>query len=120
MNTLCNRLLLAAFLSEQHRIGEKDVQAIARELRDEIDPDAGIAPLPTALGAESRSYDADQQRGVPQAHRSPRGADRPARPHGGAAIELLHRLFHPERSQKPGSPGGADGAHPRLRSPIAS
>jgi len=106
MNTLCNRLLLAAFLSEQHRIGEKDVQAIARELRDEIDPDAGIAPLPTALGAESRSTtpisNAAFHKHMDHLEERIDRLDRTV----AAAIELLHRLFHPERSQKPGSPGG--------------
>ena len=40
INTLCNRLLLAAFLAEQHVLETADVQAIAHEIRDELGPDA--------------------------------------------------------------------------------
>ncbi len=40
INTLCNRLLLAAFLAERHVLETADVQAIAHEIREELGPDA--------------------------------------------------------------------------------
>lgn len=47
INTLCDRLLLAAFLAERHRIGEADVQEVIRELKDEFAaPGAAAAGRP--------------------------------------------------------------------------
>ena len=46
INTLCDRTLLAAFLSEQHRVSAAEVDEAAAELRDEIGlqgPNAGQA-----------------------------------------------------------------------------
>ncbi len=54
INTLCNRLLLAAYLGEQHTIRQHDVQAIAREIREELGPDAALAPVSVVGGAESQ------------------------------------------------------------------
>ncbi|MCB1916022.1 MAG: XrtA-associated ATPase [Rhodocyclaceae bacterium] len=44
INTLCDRILLAAFLSEKTRIGEEDVEAVLEELREEQAP-AADAPV---------------------------------------------------------------------------
>src|SRR5207253_10239315 len=44
INTLCNRLMLAGFLGEKHVLEPSDVQAIAREIRDEMGPDAALGP----------------------------------------------------------------------------
>ena len=38
INTICNRLLLAGYLQEKHAFGTDDVQAIAREIREELGP----------------------------------------------------------------------------------
>src|SRR3989441_4193115 len=46
INTLCNRLLLAGYLGEKHRLTATDVQAIAREIREELGPDATLGPAP--------------------------------------------------------------------------
>ena len=43
INSLCNRLLLAGCLGEKHTLGVADVEAIVREIRDELGP-AGTAP----------------------------------------------------------------------------
>ncbi len=45
INTLCNRLLLAAFLAERHVLETADVQAIAHEIRDELGPDAALSAI---------------------------------------------------------------------------
>ena len=42
INTLCNRLLLAGFLGEKHAFGVADVQAIAREISEELGPEATL------------------------------------------------------------------------------
>ena len=46
INTLCNRLLLAGYLAEKHSFGAVDVEAIAREMRDEMGADAALASAP--------------------------------------------------------------------------
>src|SRR5437660_11516114 len=46
INTLCNRLMLAGFLGEKHALEPSDVQSIAREIRDEMGPDATLGPAP--------------------------------------------------------------------------
>ena len=55
INTLCDRLLLAAFLGEQHMIQPRDVQDVAAELTDEL----GMANVPEAtrerLSAEAKA-----------------------------------------------------------------
>src|SRR6478735_3440679 len=45
INTLCNRLMLAAFLAERHVLETADVQAIAHEIRDELGPDAALSTM---------------------------------------------------------------------------
>jgi general secretion pathway protein A len=46
INTLCNRLLLAGFLGEKHRLTATDVQAIAREIHAELGHDAALSLAP--------------------------------------------------------------------------
>src|SRR5262245_18872286 len=45
INTLCNRLLLSAFLAERHALATSDVDAIAREIREEIGPDTSLSSM---------------------------------------------------------------------------
>ena len=49
INTLCNRLLLAGFLGEKHAFGSADVQAIAREIHEELGPEAKLAAVPRTV-----------------------------------------------------------------------
>ncbi|NMG75985.1 XrtA/PEP-CTERM system-associated ATPase [Aromatoleum diolicum] len=64
INTLCDRLMLAAFLADRHTIGEADVQEVVAELKEEFATPAtrasgvkagangsGHAPAGLALGA---------------------------------------------------------------------
>lgn len=51
INTLCDRLLLAAFIGEQHAVREADVQAVVSELREEFVAGERASPgQPTAVG----------------------------------------------------------------------
>jgi len=45
INTVCNRLLLAGYLAEKHKIGRADAEAVAGEIGDEVGAD------PPATGA---------------------------------------------------------------------
>ena len=108
INTLCNRLLLAAFLGEQHAIGGGDVDQIAREIGEEIGGgDFGGVPAADsgasrALAATGRGTLAD-----PRLHRLfehvDERIDRLERTVA-AAVDLLHRLLHPDKAPPPGKP----------------
>lgn len=60
INTLCDRLLLAAYLGDKHVIGEADVQDVVAELREEFAPPASAPagsngsarPTPLVAAAE--------------------------------------------------------------------
>src|SRR4029079_4002696 len=54
INTLCNRLLLAGVLGEKHAFGVPDVEAIVREIDEELGSEATLATLPLA-GSELES-----------------------------------------------------------------
>ncbi len=45
INAICNRLLLAGFLSGQHRFSGSEVAAVAAEITGEIGPQAVVTPL---------------------------------------------------------------------------
>ena len=115
INTLCNRLLLAGFLGEKHHLTTMDVQAIAREIHDELGPDVTLAPIgdqtPTHEQTPNGGGDGDKA-----LERS--GDDATWRMHFryieeqidrldktvGAAVNLLHGMLHPDKTNKPGSP----------------
>jgi|SRR5215472_16481771 len=111
INTLCNRLMLAGFLGEKHRLEPADVHAIAREMNEELGPEATLGPAPAAAGAESASaHDAaalavDTATWRTHFRRIEDRLDRLDRTVG-AALDLLHRLLHPEKATKPGNPAG--------------
>ena len=108
INTLCNRLLLAAFLAEKHVISTSDVQAIAREILEEMGPESGLSAVavvasdPPDEGHSLARVDAS----VWHRHFS-QIEERIDRLEAtvGAAVDLLHSLLHPEKAAKPGSPG---------------
>jgi general secretion pathway protein A len=106
INTLCNRLMLAGFLGEKHTLEPADVHAIAREIREEMGPDASLAAVPapepeaTATQDEGASVDAWERHFRHLEERIDR-LDRTV----GAAVDLLHRLLHPDKPVvKPGTP----------------
>lgn len=65
INTLCDRILLAAFLSEQHEIGPALVDEVAAELADELGDSGASAPASikenAALEDSSAELDGDSR-----------------------------------------------------------
>jgi len=109
INTLCNRLLLAAYLGEQHTLRRGDVEAVAREIGEELGPEpiprfAEIEPPEPASDALAAGMDGAALRKHLD-HFEGR-IDRLERTMA-AAVDLLHKLIHRERSPKAGSQGGA-------------
>ncbi len=109
INTLCNRLMLAGFLGEKHAFETSDVQGIAHEIREELGPgpEATLASIPTAA---VRGVDSGQDARIDDSGASPaqlreleERLDRLEKTVG-VAVDLLHRLLHPDRVSKPGSP----------------
>jgi len=116
INTLCNRLMLAGFLAEKHTLEPADVQGIAREIRDEMGPESALAPVPsnaevTPLVPRSRDTGTGAVDAAWEAHfrHLEERIDRLDRTVG-AAVDLLHRLLHPDKQPpqplvKPGNAG---------------
>ena len=112
VNTLCNRLLLAGYLAERHRLEPADVDAIAGEIRDELGSDALLSSEPDAPEAEAAAR-VPGKRAVSSPQ--PGAADVPdlqmhfrkiedridrLEKTVGAAVDLLHALLHPEKDAK--------------------
>ena len=112
INTLCNRLMLAGFLGEKHAFDTGDVQAIAREIREELGPEAMLAAVRTSV----REQPAAAQVTAPSAGTDPdawlrhfqRIEERIERLERTVAIavDLLQRALHRDRATKPGTPTG--------------
>ena len=66
INALCDRILLAAFLGEQHRVAARDVELVADEIADEL---GGGPAEPTDATASAA------KRGVPAAPAQPSALD---------------------------------------------
>ncbi len=110
INTLCNRLLLSAFLAEKHALETTDVQAIAKEIREELGPESALSMVPAAGNADPadsgpRPANVDVSTWHMRFDQVDERIDRLERTVG-AAVDLLHRLLHPDKATKPGTPGG--------------
>jgi putative secretion ATPase (PEP-CTERM system associated) len=116
INTLCNRLLLSGFLAEKHLLDGNDVRAIAREIDEELGPAAVVPgstgaiestpPVP-AVASALHPVSASEDTPAWEAHfrHLEERIDRLDRTVGGA-VDLLHRLLHPDKVvAKPGGPG---------------
>jgi len=107
INTLCNRLLLSGYLGEKHAFDADDGQAIAREIREELGPEATLAAVAIARAREAGvapvSASADSAQVVARLRDLDERIDRLEKTVG-SAVDLLHRLLHPDRSSKPGTP----------------
>lgn len=109
INTLCNRLLLAAYLAEKHALTVADVKSVSREIDEEMGTDPARGAM--SIVAASESLNADSQfpaRSEPkQFHKHleqlDERMDRLERTVA-TAVDLLHRLLHPEKSgSEPGT-----------------
>ncbi|MEP7183971.1 MAG: XrtA/PEP-CTERM system-associated ATPase, partial [Betaproteobacteria bacterium] len=107
INTLCNRLLLAAFLSERHVLETGDVQAIAHEIREELGPDAALSPIAVVPSPSEGALSTRLDTAAMHKHfdHLEERIDRLEKTVA-AAVDLLHRLLHPEKAAKPGNSGG--------------
>jgi putative secretion ATPase (PEP-CTERM system associated) len=110
INTLCNRLLLASYLSEKHSLTTSDVQAIAQEIHDEMGSESGLNPVATVNGG-GVAGEAQPPARIDAAiwarhfHHVEERIDRLEKTVA-AAVDLLHALLHPDKAAKPGSPKG--------------
>jgi putative secretion ATPase (PEP-CTERM system associated) len=106
INTLCNRLLLSGYLGEKHAFGADDVNAIAREIHDELGPEAALATVPSAERDVEQSIPVPESRTLLTHVRDiEERIDRLERTVT-SAVELLHKLLHRDRASKPGTPAG--------------
>ena len=107
INTICNRLLLAGYLQEKHAFGTDDVQAIAREIREELGPETALASVAVARAREAATGPAamlqDAGAVLARLREMDERIDRLEKTVG-SAVDLLHRLLHPDRNSKPGTP----------------
>jgi general secretion pathway protein A len=109
INTLCNRVFLAAFLAERHVITVGDVALIGREIEDELGPNAtlsAVAVVPGAGADTTLSTRVDTNAMHMQFAHLEERIDRLEKTMA-AAVDLLHRLLHPEKTSKPS--GGSRG-----------
>ncbi len=111
INTLCNRVLLAAFLAQKRTLAPSDIHAIAKEILEELGPDALVSLVDDAPGDDIATDDSRLSTRMDPAllhmhfeHFEER-IDRLEKTVA-AAVDLLHRLLHPEKATKPGSSGG--------------
>ena len=102
INTLCNRLMLAAFLSEKHEIQASDVRAISKEMREELGSEAPPSVTSIDPGARTGGHDIDGH--DLQLRKLEERLVRVERTVG-ATVDLLQSILHPEKS-KPNSPTG--------------
>jgi len=107
INTICNRLLLAGYLQEKHTFGTDDVQAIAREIREELGPETALASVAVARAREATAAPTamlqDAGAVLARLREMDERIDRLEKTVG-SAVDLLHRLLHPDRNSKPGAP----------------
>jgi putative secretion ATPase (PEP-CTERM system associated) len=108
INTLCNRLLLAGFLGEKHAFGVPDVEAIVREIDEELGSETTLATLPLAGSEVESRTSADSANSEPLLPLLKDLGERLGRlgRTKGSALRLLQRLLEPERVGKPRTPVG--------------
>jgi len=108
INTICNRLLLAGYLQEKHAFDTEDVNAIAREIREELGPETALASIAGARAREASAASPptllqDSGAVLARLREMDERIDRLEKTVG-SAVDLLHRLLHPDRASKPGTP----------------
>jgi hypothetical protein len=107
INMLCNRLLLGGYLQEKHAFDADDVQAIAREIREELGPETALAAVAVARARDAHAATGagaqDSGAWLARLNEIDERIDRLEKTVG-SAVDLLHRLLHPDRNTKPGAP----------------
>ena len=99
INAICNRLMLAAFLGEQHAVGTADVDVIEDEMRAEVGTDLRFAASDYVVGAPpdvariTPAHELSIRRLEERVERIERTLS--------ATIDLLHSVLHSGK----GSPG---------------
>jgi putative secretion ATPase (PEP-CTERM system associated) len=109
INSLCNRALLSGFLAEKHSFDASHVRAIAHEIRDELGPEtrfgiAASANVDFAAPSVGGNGSSDSAAWLSHVHDIEERIERLEKTVGGA-VDLLHRLLHPERTPKPDAKG---------------
>ena len=110
INTLCNRLMLGGFLGEKHVIELSGVQAIAREIRDEMGPDATLGPAPLLSSAHASEEKVVHEHAIDSISWKKSLRDIEERMDRlerlvNTAVGLLHRsLLDEQRTTQPGAP----------------
>lgn len=108
INTLCNRLLLAGYLGEKHKLTVADVQAIAREIHAELGHDAVLSLAPgngedaTAGTGGNQTSDPEWRMHFRHIEERIDKLDKTV----STAVELLHGML---LRDKPNAGSGADG-----------
>ena len=108
INTLCNRLLLAAYLGEKHALTADDVLAVAKEIDEELGMDTARGAMSVVATGNPDGESAVAMRSEPKFfHRHleqlDERMDRLERTVS-TAVGLLHRLLHPDKSgNEPGT-----------------
>ena len=98
INTLCNRLMLAAFLGEKHEIQAGDVQAISKEMRDElggVDAHAVLTSVEGSSGAAGAADPETQELAYRKLEERLIRVERTV----GATVDLLQSILHPDKSK---------------------
>jgi len=109
INTLCNRLMLAGYLGEKHSFGVRDVEAIVREIREELGPESALAAVSSMASSEPRTDTsvpvADSATVIAHLKDVEERLTRLERTVG-SAVRLLQKLLEPDRVGKPRTPIG--------------
>ena len=84
------------------------MQAIAREIREELGPETALASVAVARAREAAAGTARRccrmrVRWLARLREMDERIDRLEKTVG-SAVDLLHRLLHPDRNSKPGAP----------------
>jgi putative secretion ATPase (PEP-CTERM system associated) len=98
INTVCNRVLLAAYLGEKHVVSAADVDTVADEMLTELGPDGGLSNVGTAGPKGNGSTPAPNLgEGIAGLDDRMRRLERTMT----ATIDLLHQLLHKEGQPLP-------------------
>jgi putative secretion ATPase (PEP-CTERM system associated) len=100
INTVCNRVLLAAYLAEKHVVSSADVDDVAEEMLKELGPDGGLS---AAVGPAGHKGNGAAHASVPAGEGIAVLDERMRRLERtmNATIDLLHQLLHREGQPLP-------------------